>query len=336
MDKRKKVILQAITDDYIQTAEPVGSRTIARKYRLGVSPATIRNEMADLEESGYLQQPHTSAGRIPSDKGYRFYVDVLMPQAELAPAQREHLRGQVRSQAVEELLHRATRLLAELTHYAAVATAPSITESVVKTVQFIPIDERNILAIVVSEPGFVQHRIVEVGGIAPHQLAPISGMVTALLRGVSTGSITPTIKTALAVCIPYTNLYIALLDMLDMNQTHKNGEQVYLEGSVNLMDQPEFREVGKARAILSALEEPGRLVAVLNQADGVSVAIGNENNTAEMRDCSVVTATYQVNGIVFGSIGVVGPTRMEYTKAIALVECVAETISDFLNKMHRA
>lgn len=336
MDKRKRIILRAITDDYIQTAEPVGSRTIARKYRLGVSPATIRNEMADLEESGYLQQPHTSAGRIPSDKGYRFYVDMLMAQAVLSEIEKERLRLQVHARVVEELLYRATRLLAALTHCAAVAITPTVANSIIKAVKFVHIDEKSVLVVVVSEPGFVQHRIVEKSQTSATQLLTIGHEVTYVLRGLPAGSISPTIRAEIATTIGDTALFDALMDMLQLKKQPLTGESVFIEGSVNLMDQPEFREVSKARTVLAALEEPNLLYALLSQVDGMNVVIGTENDSEAMQECSVVSATYSAKGRTSGTISVVGPTRMDYIRTIALVECVAEAITDILCRSEKS
>lgn len=336
MEKRKEAILRAITDDYIETAEPVGSRTIARKYRLGVSPATIRNEMADLEESGYIQQPHTSAGRIPSDKGYRFYVDMLMPQAEIPGEERQKLRAQVEAPplAIENMIRRATRLLAVLTHYAAVAVTPSWLDSIVSAVRFVPIDDMQILVVVVIEPGYVQNRIVDAPGINVEILAQAGRAVTALLKGKTLRDLTLNVRTQLMELVPNHVLSEALLEMLTLGLAHDSTEKVFLEGSINLIDHPEFREIQKAKSLLAALEERERMLNIMGKAmSGRNVSIGEENTAEEMRECSVISATYRVNGRVVGTVGIIGPTRMEYTKGISLVEAMAETLTDLLRGM---
>ncbi|HHW10056.1 MAG TPA: heat-inducible transcription repressor HrcA [Firmicutes bacterium] len=338
MEDRKKNILRAIIDDYIETAEPVGSRTIARRYQLGVSPATIRNEMADLEELGYLQQPYTSAGRIPSDKGYRYYVDALMPQTSLSPRERELLWEQIQLQmsqaAVETLVHRAVRLLADMTSYAAVAMAPSIMDSVIKTVQFAPIDSRSVLLVLISEPGFVQHRIVDdLRSAVDESLLSYGRRVTALLRGMPFGSVPAVIREAIREIIREEELREALLEMITAGEKHDYTEKAYLEGSVNLMDQPEFKDVSKAKAVLTALEEPSRLLEMLSQNEGDTVVIGAENIIDDMHECSLVTATYHVKGRVLGTVGVIGPTRMVYNRAITLVDNVAAAVSEALSKV---
>lgn len=336
VDKRKRAILRAITDDYIETAEPVGSRTIARKYRIGVSPATIRNEMAELEESGYLAQPHTSAGRIPSDKGYRFYVDALMPQADLPDAEMELLRAQVEVSvgAIEDVIRRATRLLATLTHYAAIAMAPSLMDSVVKTVQFVPIDDAHVLIVVVIAPNFVQNRIVPLTVTDPLKLTQLAHDVSAVLRGKTIRHITRGLHNHLRELVPNGILADTLYDMLSIGLANTAVEKVYLEGSINLIDQPEFREIEKAKVLLSVLEERESILELLSQAGpGTKVAIGSENLSKSMHECTVVSATYRVHGRDVGSVGLIAPTRMEYTKGIALVEAVADLISGLLSEM---
>jgi heat-inducible transcriptional repressor len=336
VDKRKRAILRAITDDYIETAEPVGSRTIARKYRLGVSPATIRNEMAELEENGYLAQPHTSAGRIPSDKGYRFYVDALMPQTDVPGEELQRLRSQVEVPmvAIEDVIRRATRILATLTHYAAIAMAPSLVDSVVKAVQFVPIDEAHVLIVVVIAPSFIQNRIVSLTAADHQKLTQAANDVSAYLRGKTIRHVTHGLHTHLADLVPYGILADTLYDMLSSGLANTAVEKVYLEGSINLMDQPEFREIEKAKVLLSVLEERERILDLLSRAGtGTYVAIGTENPAKSMHECSVISATYHVHGREIGSVGLIAPTRMEYTRGIALVEAVAEMISGLLNEM---
>jgi heat-inducible transcriptional repressor len=333
MDKRKEAILRAITDDYIETAEPVGSRTIARKYSLGVSPATIRNEMADLEESGYLQQPHTSAGRIPSDKGYRFYVDVLIPDPRVSEEEIVFVREKMMAPqvVVEEIIRRALRVLGIVTHYAAVAVAPSILDSVVRAVRFVPIDDSHLLAVVVTDPGLVQNRIAEVERMVPESLMLAGQRISARLRGKALRDVTSEVCRQLADEVPDPILYPVLMEMLVEGLTNTS-EKVLVDGSINLIDHPEFQEITRAKALLSALEERERLIEVISRStEGIGVSIGEENPYEGVRDCSVVSATYGSGGRAVGAVGVIGPTRMEYTRAIAMVQLVADMLSELLS-----
>ncbi len=332
MDRRKEAILRAITDDYIETAEPVGSRTIARKYGLGLSPATIRNEMADLEELGYLHQPHTSAGRIPSDKGYRFYVDVLIPDPKISEEEEQFVRDKMSVPQVkaDEVLRRALRVLGLMTHYAAVAITPSLMDSVVRAVRFVPIDDRHVLVVVVTDPGLVQNRIVEVDRVASEALTVAGQRISARLRGRALRDVNIDICMELAEEVPDPNLYPVLMEML-MEGLADTSEKVLVDGTINLMDHPEFRQIARAKALLAALEERERLHEVISMSAQIGVVIGEENVYEGVRDCSVVSATYGGGGWTVGAVGVIGPTRMEYARAIAVVQLVADMLSEMLS-----
>lgn len=336
LDDRKRRVLQALTDDYIETAEPVGSRNLARKHQLGVSPATVRNEMADLEEAGYLHQPHTSAGRIPSDKGYRYYVDELMRKWE--PEQGEHSALYRRARAVrvviEEVIHEAARLLASATNYASLVAAPRVDASIFRHIELVALDETHVLAVIVSDPGFVQHRIVEVRrGVTPEACGRMAAELNRRLFGVRFGDIGHDLLGVIKDSLNGPDLYDAVADLLTDGLAHQGSERVYLEGTLNILSQPEFRDIERARALLALLETRDVLDQVLNhgaRATGTTVIIGEENPVADLRDCSVVVATYTLGGEVIGAIGVLGPTRMEYSKAVGMVEYVADHLSDTL------
>lgn len=336
MDPRKMRILQAVTDDYISTAEPVGSRTIARKYALGVSPATIRNEMSDLEELGYLEQPHTSSGRVPSDKGYRFYVDVLMDPVELPPETREQLREEVlaKHRATEQTIHRAARLLAMLTRYTAVVMAPSPSDTAVRRLHLTPLDDCHILAVLVTEPGFVENHVIEVPSPMDEQeLDLLAQQLNEVLRGKTLRDVTRGFLSSLKEELRSRRMYEETVELL-VNSLKSGGEErVYLEGALNLFEQPEFRDVERAKVILGFLEQEDAVRSMLSEyvrRPGMHVTIGHEHGRAEMRECSMVTATYQAGDTVMGTIGVVGPTRMNYAQAVAAVEALAETLTEAL------
>lgn len=336
LDERKRRVLQALTDDYIETAEPVGSRNLARKHQLGVSPATVRNEMADLEEAGYLHQPHTSAGRIPSDKGYRYYVDELMTRWSPGPDEHAALYRRARAVRViiEEVIHEAARLLAQATNYASLVAAPRVEASIFRHIELVPLDANHVLAIIVSDPGFVQHRIVEVRrAVSSEACSRMAGELNRRLFGVRFGDIGPDLLGVIKESLGASHLYDAVADLLTDGMAHQRSERVYLEGTLNILSQPEFRDIERARSLLALLETRDVLDQVLAlgaRSAGTTVIIGQENPVAEMRDCSVVVSAYTLNGEVIGAIGVLGPTRMEYSKAVGMVEYVAEHLSDTL------
>lgn len=341
LDERKRMVLRALTDDYIETAEPVGSRNLVRRHQLGVSPATVRNEMADLEEAGYLHQPHTSAGRIPSDKGYRYYVDELMDPWEPGDAERQAVLRRVRAAraVVEEVIHEAARLLAEATNYASLVAAPCMSASLFRHIELVPMDDKHVLAVVVSDPGFVQHRIVELRRpVAPEACSRMAAELNRLLFGMRIGDIGRDMLGVIKESLGAPDLYDAVADLLTDELAHSSSERIYLGGTLNILSQPEFRDIERARSLLALLEARDVLDQVLSlgaRSGGTTVIIGQENPVEEMRDCSVVVSAYTLGGNVVGAIGVLGPTRMEYSKAKGMVEYVAEHLSDTLLALAR-
>lgn len=336
MDQRKRRVLQAVTDDYIATAEPVGSRTIARKYNLGVSPATIRNEMADLEEAGYLKQPHTSAGRIPSDLGYRYYVDSLMSPTELSAEEQSYLRSQITAnlQAIDQVFHTTARLLSLMTQYISIVLAPPMGESACRHVQLIGVDPYHVLVVVVTEPGFVQNRIIEFPEpVDGREITRLNLLLNERLRGVTLRDVTGTLIGELRSEIQESSLFNAVMELLEEGLDSR--ERVYLEGTTNLFEHPEFHDVERAKVLLQMLEERDVLFDVLNEhsrRSGITVTIGEENRVLNMHGCSMVTATYTMNGQVLGSLGLLGPTRMDYARVFAAVEFMANNLSEILSK----
>lgn len=332
-------ILQAVTDDYIQTAEPVGSRTIARKYDLGVSPATIRNEMSDLEELGYLEQPHTSAGRVPSDKGYRFYVDQLMDPEVFSAEERDRLREEVvaTERAMEHMIHRASRLLSLLTKYTAVVSAPRLSVTVIRRLQLTALDERNILVVLVTDPGFVRTHIVEVPNpVDETTLEPLEEWLNRHLVGKSLKELGRGLLAELREEMARTRLYTAVVDLIAETLGGRSEDRVYLDGTLYLFEQPEFKDVERAKNLIGFLEHEENLAAILSElagSSGTRVSIGRENRQAEIQDCSFVTATYRVGGHVVGAVGLIGPTRLDYARAVAAVELMADSLSDVLTDM---
>lgn len=341
MDPRKMRILQAITDDYINTAEPVGSRTIARKYGLGVSPATIRNEMSDLEELGYLEQPHTSAGRVPSDKGYRFYVDVLMDPAEIGPEVRARMREEfsAKRQVMEQMIHHAARILSLLTQYTAVVVAPRASETAIRRLHLTLLDERNVLAVVVTEPGFVEHHVIELPApVDEATLEKLGQRLNEHLVGKTPREMTRGLLDRLREELESKRLYDETVELLMRSVGSKSEERVYFDGTLHLFEQPEFRDVERAKALLGFLEQEEALssmLAELSRRSGTQVTIGHEHPREEMHECSMVTATYRVGNTVVGTLGVVGPTRMEYAKVVSAVGALADSLSEVLTRMSR-
>lgn len=337
LSPRKRQVLRAVVTDYIDSGEPVGSRTIARKYNLG-SPATVRNEMADLEESGYLEQPHTSAGRVPSDLGYRTYVDQLMdpPAVTSEEAARVHQAMAGRARELAALVRQSTRILAYLTNYTALALLPTPEQRVYRQVQVVSVDLHHVLLLLVSEPGIVDSRLVFLEqAILPDELEKISVAVSSRLRGVKAGQISYTLCRELAGLVPSGELYEALMDLLNPTEGGNGGAAV-VEGATHLLRN--FSDRQQALDLMGLLDAQNRVQSLLEGAltgSGVRVQIGQENPLSWLRQCSVVLATYFTGQQAVGTIGVLGPTRLDYHRSMALVGLVADTISEMLSHWNR-
>ncbi|HAN87514.1 MAG: heat-inducible transcriptional repressor HrcA [Bacillota bacterium] len=345
MADRKKAILRAVTDDYISTAEPVGSRTIARKYGLGVSSATIRNEMADLEDEGYLEQPHVSAGRIPSDKGYRFYVDALMPERALTGPEEKTIRAECarRSDEIQSLIRATAKVLGELSNCASVVIGPGVKTAEIRHIQLVPLSSDSVLVLVVTNAGLVEHRVLAIDHeMDPRDLENMSRMLNHRLRGSSLARMRGRVLgEILADLNAYASFLEEMFDLLLSATRSSDQDRVYVDGLMRLLGQPEFNELERARPILEFLESDDLVLTELSGSasrglGGAYVTIGSENQRQELRECSVVCAPYGVGGQVVGTIAVVGPTRIDYSLVTSLVEYMAESLSDLLARIQSA
>ncbi|MBP3400302.1 MAG: heat-inducible transcription repressor HrcA [Selenomonadales bacterium] len=336
LDERKKKILQAIINDYILTAEPVGSRTIARKYNLGVGPATIRNEMADLELLGFIEQLHTSSGRVPSEKGYRFYVDSLLAPMSVSEEDREMLTRwyQAKSLKMEEVFQETARMISHMTHNISLVSAPQLTGCKFKYLQFLPLDEQRVIAVIVTDTGYVDNKIMMIPeGATEEDLRRISESINRRLSGMSIGAIKRSIvEQARDEIIPNEKMVTSAIDTIMDVMTARQKEKVYLGGTTQMLQQPEFRNVDKIQTMLSVLEEESRLNDILQEGaeDGIIVKIGQENKCSDIHNCSVVQATYRIDGEVVGKVAVLGPTRMEYGRIIALLKFMHTHLGNLL------
>jgi len=338
LDDRKRKILQMIVDDYISTAEPVGSRTLARKYGLGISPATIRNEMADLEVLGYLEQPHTSAGRIPSPQGYRFYVDCLLAPPRISERDIALITSwyESRVRSIEEVFQETVKIIARVTRNVSLLTAPQMTKSAFKYLQFLPLDERRAIVVVVTDAGFLENKIIDLpAGTSLQDLHQIAAGINRRLAGLSFDQIKHSLLREIKdELLTNPALFEAALTVLRQALAVERSEKIYFGGTTQLLSQPEFRDIDKIRGLLAMLEEEKLLSDILHTQDGegVVVTIGQENRYSGIQDCSVVQATYRVDGQVIGTLAVLGPTRMEYGKIMAVLEFMHRHLGETLKK----
>jgi heat-inducible transcriptional repressor len=346
LDDRKLRILQAIIDDYISTAEPVGSRTIAKKHELGLSSATIRNEMADLEEMGFLEQPHTSAGRVPSDKGYRLYVDQLMKINELSQIEIDKITSEmnIRINELSQLIRNASAVMSKITSYTSLAVTPQLKKSVLKAVQVVPIETGKALVIVVTDTNTVRNNMVRIPEeITPDYLIQLANMLNDQLRGFTVEMLTSAIindEISQLDIIPEPVLKPILDGIYDLVKTVDNPE-IYLEGTTNIFNFPEFREIQKAKEFLNILDEKQKVSQILidnlidnfYKGNDIIIQIGNENIIEGIKDCSLVTASYSLGDQIVGTFGIIGPTRMDYSKVVSSMNYIRNKINQDILKL---
>lgn len=337
---RGSAILRAIVSHYVRTGEPVGSKTLVQRYRLKVSPATVRNEMAALEEAGLISQPHTSAGRVPTDAGYRLFVDALGGEARLSPrdARRvEHFFGEPRWE-LEDALRQTASLLSSLTDHAAVVFAPALDRSVVRHVELVELSDERAMLIVVTDTGRVENHIITVrSALGDAQLDEASQMLNRMLADVPLEKVASTLLDDIdRFPLELRDLAEGVARALAQGLAERASHDVFLEGASNIVDEQKFSSLEQVREVIGALEHRRLLLEVLADALGspsVSVRIGSENPLTEMRSCAVITAAYGSSGDPIGSLGVVGPTRMDYRRTIAAVHEVSSSLGRMLEDL---
>ncbi len=340
LDARKLNILQAIINDYIITAEPVGSRTVAKKYGLGVSSATIRNEMSDLEEMGYLEQPHTSAGRVPSDKAYRLYVDKLMQVKSLDDQEAKYIKEIYKNKIMqlEQIIFHTAKVLSDITNYTSIALAPQLSKVTVQHIQLVPVDKNLALLVVVTSSGILKDTLIRIPeGIDKGFLNKVSNILNEKYEGKTFSEIDlkelSTVREAFAENKKFFNY---LVDTLTSSFHESQEKEVFLGGTTNILKLPEYQDILRARTFLDLMEEKDLLYHILasSQNDGVKVSIGTENPHKDLRDYSIVTATYSLGDRVLGTIGIIGPTRMEYSRAVSVMDYMGKALSNYLTKLY--
>ena len=338
LSDRSKSILNAIISSYIATAEPVGSRTITKRFDMGISPATVRNIMADLEEMGFLLQPHTSAGRVPTDKAYRFYIDMLLEAKALPKQQEEEINNYpLPREDFHQLMQETSRLLAGVSHYCGVVMAPKPAETVYKHIEFIRLTGRKALAIFVSNAGIIHNRMVTLDeDLTQRELEQVSAFLSRELSGKTLNGIRARI---LAMMEEDRNKYTKLLSRLmrtwqdTVTEENEEGE-LFVGGLSEMFNIPDFHDMSRMKELFYAFEEKHRLLKLLDKAmdaDGVQVFIGSENTFFDMQGVSMVVASYKGEGNVVGTLGVIGPSRMPYSTVIPLVDCTARILEKLIS-----
>lgn len=339
LDERKLRILQTIIDDYILTAAPVGSRTISKRTDISLSSATIRNEMSDLEEMGYLEQPHTSAGRIPSEKAYRLYVDSLMNHPSLTEAEIRRIRGHFdrRIQEAEEVISQTARVLSEITDYTSMVMAPQLRKVIVKHIQLVPVSEGRALAVIVTDSGIVRDAFIQVPlQTGADELERYSRMITQSVANRTITEATDILKRDFSSQMSDQRAFFSsIADAINQGIDKSAKRSIALGGTTNILKYPEYSDMNKARNVLAVLEAKETLYKMLSRSTLMefTVTIGSENEIEDLLGASVVTATYKIGGSPVGSFGVIGPTRMNYSKVISVLACMGSSLSEVFTNM---
>ena len=335
LDRRKLQILQAIIDEYILSASPVGSRSISRLEGFNLSSATIRNEMADLEDLGYLEQPHTSAGRIPSHKAYRLYVDSIMRRSQLSDTEikviRDHFSN--RLDEINGVLKQTAQALSAVTQYTAVVMPPMLTKNRLRHIQLVPLTEGKALVVIVTNTGFAKDAIIRIPeNMDAEELTRISNLLSKRFYDCRVDQLSERVLTELGAELGSRREF--LNNVLDTVQRKLSPTATSLEysGATNMLSYPEYADMNKAKNFLAAVEGRDALYNLMKKASTVefSFTIGNENEHDELKDCSVVTATYRVGDQALGSFGIIGPTRMQYSKVISVLEFMRRSLGEVL------
>ncbi len=338
LDQRLRQVLLAVIAEYVETAQPVGSRSISRRHIQGLSPATICNAMADLEDMGYLTHPHTSAGRVPTDRAYRFYVDALrqVPWKPVEVGGPTSESATPSADAAERLMAGTPGLLSDGTHMTGMLLAPPLRRTALDRIELVGLGEDRALAVVVTETGWVTARAISpLPRPGVEELREIGRTLTRRYRGKTFQAILDDVEHPADPLDPLWTRHRGLLEQIGGLLRDRN---LYISGAINVLDHPDFSDVSTMRGLLKAFEDKARLVDLLTrmaEERGVQVMIGGENPVEEMRECSLITSTYTYRGQILGVLGVVGPRRMAYGDVISIVDETARLVSNSLSRVQR-
>ena len=337
LNRRFQRVLECIVLDYISSGEPVGSRTICKRYGIQLSPATVRNVMADLEDLGFLWQPHTSAGRVPTDKALRFYVDEILNVERLSQTERERIRGKYRISRydIPEIMRETSRILSGLSHYTGVVLAPQMASTVFRHIQFVRLSADQLLAVFVSSGGTVQNRILRMeNDLSQDELDKMSRYLNGMLKGLTLAQVRAKILDEMKKeKVAYDRLMKHALKLGQKALSSREEKELYIDGQTNILDEPEFADIEKMKGLFRAFEEKNLLITLLDQClagEGVQITIGSESEWSEMEGCSLVSATYGGVDRTLGILGILGPRRMNYSRVIPLVGYTASVLTEIL------
>lgn len=337
LNERKIKILQSIINDYIATGEPVGSRTIAKKYDMGISSATIRNEMSDLEDMGLIIQPHTSAGRIPSDMGYRLYVDQLMKLKEVDSDKQQFLQGIISKNidSIEYLMEESAKALAMLTNYTTLISGPLNNKTTLKKINLLNLDENHLMIVTATGENYITNHVAPLFNVPDDAtLHIISARLNDLLRDKELSEITDEmVDDIYHRFVGYEDIIEAAFAAIKKTMNTAENVHIHMSGAKNILTFPEFSDVEKAKTLFQTLEEKERIAELLSVGGNeIDVMIGGEISIEEMQDCSLITATYDLGNNNKGKIGILGPTRMDYPQVVSILNSMVRNIETAMQK----
>jgi len=339
MNERSQKILWAIINEYIETGNPVGSRRITKKYDLDISPATVRNVMADLEEMELIEQPHTSAGRVPTDKGYRFYVDSMIKVRKLSKPEQESIEQEysISEPGVDGAVKETSRILSFLSHHTGVVLAPRLMTTTFRHIDFVRLSNNRILVILVTRSGIVQNKIIlDDVDFSQDQLQRMANYLDSLLTGASLGEVKEIILAEMEKDkVRYDWLLSKALSLSRKALDDSSFDEVYIEGQSHIIGAQGFSNLEKMKALFQAFEEKSLLIRLLDKAsaaEGIQIYIGAEIEIPEVKDCSLIASTYSKGSTLVGALGVIGPMRMNYSKIIPIVDYTASRLNKILEE----
>lgn len=336
LDDRKRKILQAIVEEYIETSEPVSSGSLVKKEQLKCSSATIRNEMAELEKIGFLEQPHTSAGRVPSQKGYRYYVDELLREDNLSRKEMEMIRQMLETKVngLEELTKIATTTLSEITHYTTIAVEPNVNNHTIVDIKFILLGTRVLMAVILTDSGIIRESIIKFDeDLDQEQVNDLTYIFRNKLVGKPLSKLEGPIEEYI---ISEMKLGIKVIEKIikEINKLLDSSKKTYIEGANKVVDMPEFKKVDVAKDFLNVLNAKDLISDVINTgvAQDINVYIGSESEREELKNFSIITFNHLLDGKDIGTIGIIGPTRMDYSKVISVMKYISKKLNDDYKK----
>ena len=336
LNDRKKKILQAIVDEYVDTAEPVSSGSIGEKYGIDYSSATIRNEMSELEKEGYLDKVHTSSGRIPSAKGYRLYVSELLKEQNLSLEEIKYIKSklEIKVNEIEELTQITTNTISEITHYTTVAIGPKNVNQIIEEIKFVLLGNRMLMAVIVTDGGLVKEAIIKFDeDIKEEQVSNLNYIFNSKLKGKPLEKIDKPLEKYIFSELNY-SIDIIKTIIEQINKVIEDDEKIYLKGANQVFEQPEFQNVQTAKNFINILDKKDLVIDLLNSefTDDINIYIGDDNANDELKDFSVITFKQKINDKEMGTIGIIGPKRMDYSKVISVMKYIKGLMGNGGNK----